>query len=97
MLSHIADSYLTSGIDGKRLGTAHPSLVPYQSFLTKDEKYLTIGAGNNRHFDEICSLLSLGKVRNFIVKTAHKYFIFSYDHFLIKTGYNQFSIRSALF
>lgn len=64
MLSHIAASYLTSGIDGKRLGTAHPSLVPYQSFLTKDEKYLTIGAGNNRHFDEICSLLSLDFLTN---------------------------------
>lgn len=62
MLSHIASNFLTSNIDGKRLGTAHPSLVPYQSFLTRDEKYLTIGAGNNLHFVEICKLLSLEEI-----------------------------------
>ena len=59
MLSHVATNYLTSGQDGKRWGTAHPSLVPYQSFLSKDGKYLTIGAGNNRHFEAICNLLDL--------------------------------------
>ena len=45
MLSHVATNYLTSGQDGKRWGTAHPSLVPYQSFLSKDRKYITIGRG----------------------------------------------------
>lgn len=58
MLSHIAANFLTANISGKRLGTAHPSLVPYQSFLTKDKKYLTIGAGNNRHFLQLCDMLS---------------------------------------
>jgi succinate--hydroxymethylglutarate CoA-transferase len=59
MLSHISAAYLTSGIDGKRYGTAHPSLVPYQSFKTLDDKYLTIGAGNNIHFEKLCSILEL--------------------------------------
>merc|ERR1712037_51292 len=57
MLSHIGANFLTAGLDGKRYGTAHPSLVPYQSFKTADEQYLTVGAGNNRHFEEICDVL----------------------------------------
>lgn len=59
MLSHIAANYLTVGMNGKRYGTAHPSLVPYQSFMTADQKYLTIGAGNNNHFKQLCQLIEL--------------------------------------
>ena len=59
MLSHVAANFVTAGIDGQRRGTSHPSLVPYQSFLTKDGKYLTIGAGNDRHFRQMCNLLDL--------------------------------------
>ena len=50
---------MTCGIDGERYGTAHPNLVPYQSFKTADSRYITIGAGNNAHFEQICSVLNL--------------------------------------
>ena len=66
MLSHIAANYLTAGMDGKRYGTAHPSLVPYQSFMTADGKYLTIGAGNNNHFKQLCQLIDLKESDTFI-------------------------------
>ena len=66
MLSHIAANYLTAGMDGKRYGTAHPSLVPYQSFMTADGKYLTIGAGNNNHFKQLCQLINLKESDTFI-------------------------------
>ena len=72
MLSHIAANYLTAGIDGKRFGTAHPSLVPYQSFMTADEKYLTIGAGNNNHFKQLCQLIDLQESDIFIFYSKHE-------------------------
>ena len=64
MLSHIAAAYLTAGVEGRRYGTAHPSLVPYQSFATKDDLYLTIGAGNNLHFIQLCDLMGLSELPN---------------------------------
>ena len=72
MLSHIAANYLTAGMDGQRFGTAHPSLVPYQSFMTADEKYLTIGAGNNNHFKQLCQLIDLKERDNFIFDSFYR-------------------------
>jgi succinate--hydroxymethylglutarate CoA-transferase len=50
VLSHVAAGFLTANIEPVRYGTAHGSIVPYQAFKTKDEKYLIIGAGNNKQF-----------------------------------------------
>lgn len=44
-LVNLASNYLNAGIEAQRLGTAHESIVPYQSFQTKDERWLTIGTG----------------------------------------------------
>jgi len=59
MLSHVATAYLTKGIEGERYGTAHANLVPYQSFACSDGQFITVGAGNNAHFEQICSFLNL--------------------------------------
>ena len=59
VLSHIASNFLNAGIEAKRWGTGHSNIVPYQAFKTKDDKFITIGAGNNRFFNEICRLLDL--------------------------------------
>ena len=59
ILSHIASNYLNAGVEAKRRGTAHSSIVPYQAFKTKDQKLVTIGAGNNKHFAQLCKLLNL--------------------------------------
>lgn len=48
-LANVASSYLVAGKEGARHGTAHPSIVPYQVFPTKDS-YLMVGAGNDRQF-----------------------------------------------
>lgn len=52
---HIA-AYLNEGRVPKRLGTAHPHLVPYQTFDAKDGAIL-IGAGNDRLFARLCGAL----------------------------------------
>jgi len=52
-MTHLAGNWLNAGIESKRWGTAHASIVPYQSFATKDG-YMTIGCGNNKQFAEFC-------------------------------------------
>lgn len=59
VLVNVASSYLNAGVDGKRWGTAHASIVPYQAFETKDKRYLTIGATNNRQFENLCERIEL--------------------------------------
>jgi crotonobetainyl-CoA:carnitine CoA-transferase CaiB-like acyl-CoA transferase len=39
-----------------RLGNAHPSIVPYQTFKARD-LWIIIGAGNNRQFEALCAIL----------------------------------------
>ncbi|KAL2019255.1 hypothetical protein VTK56DRAFT_9799 [Thermocarpiscus australiensis] len=53
-LANIASSCLISGEkDTGRWGTAHPSIVPYRSFKTKDGDIL-FGGGNDRLFGILC-------------------------------------------
>ncbi|PNP46686.1 hypothetical protein TGAMA5MH_01637 [Trichoderma gamsii] len=53
-LANIASSSLISGKkDSGRWGTAHPSIVPYRAFKTKDGDIL-IGGGNDRLFGILC-------------------------------------------
>ncbi|ETS86229.1 hypothetical protein PFICI_00057 [Pestalotiopsis fici W106-1] len=53
-LANIASSCLISGKkDSGRWGTAHPSIVPYKSFKTKDGDIL-LGGGNDRLFGILC-------------------------------------------
>jgi len=58
-LANVASSYLISGKEASRFGTAHPSIVPYQLFPCKDG-FLMIGAGNDKQFRLLCEKI-LGK------------------------------------
>lgn len=56
-LANIASSCLISGKpDTGRWGTAHPSIVPYKGFKTKDGDIM-LGGGNDRLFGVICDKL----------------------------------------
>ncbi|OQO10498.1 hypothetical protein B0A48_03795 [Cryoendolithus antarcticus] len=53
-LANLASSVLISGkSDSGRWGTAHPSIVPYKGFKTKDGD-LMLGGGNDRLFGILC-------------------------------------------
>ena len=54
---HIA-GFLNEGRTPKRLGTAHPHLVPYQTFEAADGSLL-IAAGNDRLFERLCGALGV--------------------------------------
>ncbi|NCF73364.1 MAG: CoA transferase [Gammaproteobacteria bacterium] len=54
-------NYLLSGKVPKRMGTAHPNLVPYQVFPTRDNE-LMLAVGNDRQFASCCDVLGLPKL-----------------------------------
>ncbi|RMY18693.1 hypothetical protein D0867_05162 [Hortaea werneckii] len=56
-LANIASSCLISGkADTGRWGTAHPSIVPYKGFQTKDGSVM-LGGGNDRLYGVMCDKL----------------------------------------
>lgn len=56
-LANLASSVLISGKpDSGRWGTAHPSIVPYKGFNTKDGNIM-LGGGNDRLFGILCQKL----------------------------------------
>ncbi|KAF9093410.1 hypothetical protein BGX29_009955 [Mortierella sp. GBA35] len=57
-LANIASSYLIAGQEAKRMGTSHPSIVPYQVLPSRDS-HIMIGAGNDGQFKILCSVLGL--------------------------------------
>lgn len=56
-ISHINMNYLVSGSIPKRMGTAHPSIVPYQAFQASDGRFV-LAVGNDGQFAKLCEILS---------------------------------------
>jgi crotonobetainyl-CoA:carnitine CoA-transferase CaiB-like acyl-CoA transferase len=52
-LANQAMNYLTSGQSPQRLGNAHPNIVPYQDFPTRDG-YMILAIGNDGQFNRFC-------------------------------------------
>jgi len=59
VLANQSMNYLVSGSEPKRLGTAHPSIVPYQAFETLDG-YIVLAVGNDNQFARFCEASGLG-------------------------------------
>jgi crotonobetainyl-CoA:carnitine CoA-transferase CaiB-like acyl-CoA transferase len=56
VLANQASSYLVSGIAPKRMGNAHPAVVPYQVFPVTDG-HVIIACGNDTQFARLIALL----------------------------------------
>lgn len=54
-----ATGYFATGKNPPRLGSGHPSLVPYQAYPTSDG-HLVIAVGNNAHWRSLCAALDRG-------------------------------------
>lgn len=52
-LGNRAQEYLATGEDTGRMGNEHPTLVPYQTFETKD-KTIAVAVGNDAQFQRLC-------------------------------------------
>jgi crotonobetainyl-CoA:carnitine CoA-transferase CaiB-like acyl-CoA transferase len=55
LLANQALNYLVSGRQPPRLGNAHPNIVPYQVFATRDG-HLILAVGNDSQFRRFCEL-----------------------------------------
>lgn len=61
-MTYVAGNFFATGSVPERMGTAHPSIVPYQGFETGDKKYILIAAGNDRLFSTLCQTLEMEKL-----------------------------------
>jgi crotonobetainyl-CoA:carnitine CoA-transferase CaiB-like acyl-CoA transferase len=55
MLANQAANYLATGRAPRRLGNAHPSICPYQTFAASDG-YLILAVGNDQQFAKFCTV-----------------------------------------
>ncbi len=53
-LANQASNYLTSGVAPRRMGNAHPNIVPYQDFPTADGDMI-LAIGNDGQFARFCT------------------------------------------
>ncbi|PZX17519.1 crotonobetainyl-CoA:carnitine CoA-transferase CaiB-like acyl-CoA transferase [Palleronia aestuarii] len=61
VLANQAANFLLGGVVPRRLGNAHPNIVPYQVFAARDG-HLVIACGNDRQFRALCAALDLDGV-----------------------------------
>lgn len=73
LLINVATGYLNVGVDGRRYGNAHPTVVPYQIFEAADGSF-ALAVGNDRMFADLCEkvieLPELARDPRFV--TAHQ-------------------------
>lgn len=56
LLINVGMNWLNLGVEGQRFGAAHPSIVPYNTFRTKDG-WFALGANNERQWKVLCQRL----------------------------------------
>ena len=61
VLANQALNYLVSGEVPKRIGNAHPNIVPYQVFPVADG-HIIIATGNDNQFAKLCAVLGEPKI-----------------------------------
>ena len=61
VLANQALNYLVSGQVPKRIGNAHPNIVPYQVFPVADG-HIIIATGNDNQFAKLCAVLGEPKI-----------------------------------
>ena len=61
VLANQALNYLVSGTVPKRIGNAHPNIVPYQVFPVADG-HIIIATGNDNQFAKLCAALGAAEI-----------------------------------
>jgi crotonobetainyl-CoA:carnitine CoA-transferase CaiB-like acyl-CoA transferase len=58
-MTYMAGYYFATGKNPGKMGSGHPTVVPYQCFKTKDEQFVTVAIGNDKLFRIFC--MAIGK------------------------------------
>jgi len=53
-MTYMAATYFATGKNPERMGSAHPTIVPYQCFETLDDQFVTLAIGNDKLFQDFC-------------------------------------------
>jgi crotonobetainyl-CoA:carnitine CoA-transferase CaiB-like acyl-CoA transferase len=61
LLANQGANYLASGAAPQRIGNAHPNIVPYQTFRTRDGDVI-LAAGNDNLFRRFCNAAGYGEL-----------------------------------
>ena len=56
-LTYMGGYYFATGSNPKKVGAAHPTLVPYQAFMCQDGKYINIAVGSERLWQRFCAAM----------------------------------------
>lgn len=60
-LANQAMNYLTTGLSPRRLGNAHPNIVPYQDFPSADGSFI-LAVGNDGQFRKFCEVAGIAQL-----------------------------------
>ena len=63
-LTYQAGYYFATDEAPKRLGKAHPTLVPYQAFMGNDGKYFNVAVGSDRLWERFCGGIKRPELQN---------------------------------
>ena len=53
-MTYMAANYFATGKNPERMGSAHPTIVPYQCFETSEGQFITLAVGNDKLFQNLC-------------------------------------------
>ena len=56
-LTYMAMNYFATGRNPRRMGSAHPNIVPYQCFEDKNGRYFAVAVGTDEHWKLLCKAL----------------------------------------
>ena len=62
-LTYQAAYYFANDEPPQRLGAAHPTLVPYQAFMSQDGKYVNVAVGSERIWERFCEGIDWADLR----------------------------------
>lgn len=57
LLTNVGSTWLNMNVEGRRYGAAHPSIVPYNTYKTKDG-YFALGANNEKQWKVLCERIN---------------------------------------
>ncbi len=58
-LANQASNYLVSHKVPRRMGNAHPNIVPYETFQAQDGIYIALGVGNDNQWRKFCKVAQM--------------------------------------
>ena len=56
LLANVGSNYLVGGAEPRRLGNAHPNIVPYEAFRARD-RWFAVAAANQRQWSILCEVI----------------------------------------